>query len=304
MSLRSRSHWRRAGALLALTAMLSAAACAQRPTVDTSQVTARRIQTELPTRDPDAVAWRAVPEYAASLMVQDVTEPRLTEPGVRLMRVRAVHDGTSIAFRLEWNDAEQDLIPESGRSSDAVAIQFPAIAGPDVPDPAMGQAGKGVRIWYWKAAWQDDDERARSGGGDRVARLYPRASVDHYPFQAAPVLADAAAAAEMAKRYAPARATGNPITARPEGSSVQVLAAEGFGATAPASSQAGSAVGQWREGRWATVIARPIDAGHDLAPLTPGTRTYIAVAVWDGAAHHTGSRKMRSGWIPLMLEAR
>lgn len=306
MSACTRFFWRPSGTLfpvLALSAMVGAAACGPRPAVDTSQVTARRSQAELPARDPDAALWREAPEYPGALMVQDVTEPRLTEPGVTLIRVRALHNGTSVAFKLEWNDAEQDLIPESGRSSDAVAIQFPAGAGPDLPDPAMGQAGKGVRIWYWKAVWQDDEERARSGGGDRIARLYPRASVDHYPFEAAPVLGDAAASAEMAKRYAPARATGNPITVRPEGSTVEVLAAEGFGTTAPASLQVGSAIGRWREGRWATVITRPINTGQDLAPLIPGTRTYMAVAVWDGAARHTGSRKMRSGWIPLMLEA-
>jgi len=108
---------------------------------------------------------------------------------------------------------------------------------------------------------------------------------------------------EMERRYAPARATGNPITVRPQGGAVQVLAAEGFGNTGPASTQQGTGFGRWRESRWATVIARPIDAGPDLAPLRPGVRTYLAVAVWDGAAGHTGSRKMRSGWIPLVLEA-
>lgn len=294
---------RPAGTLLVLSVTLSVAACEPRPAIKTAQVTARRIQTVLPVRDPDAVAWHNVPEYPASLMVQDVTEPRLREPGVTLMRVRALHDGTSVAFRLEWDDSQKDLIPESGRSSDAVAIQFPSVSGSDLPDAAMGQAGKSVRIWYWKAVWQDDDEWARFGGAaDRIARLYPRASVDHYPFQAAPVLGDAVVSSEMARRYAPARATDNPITVRPEGGTVQVLAAEGFGTTTPTSSQAGSAVGRWLEGRWATVIARPINAGEDLAPLTPGVRTYIAVAVWDGAGRHTGSRKMRSGWIPLMLE--
>lgn len=283
--------------------VIGATACERAPAIDTAQVSARRIQAALPSADPDAALWRDAPEHPAKLMVQDVTEPRLIAPGVQLMRVKALHDGGSIAFRLEWDDGAQDLVPESGHTSDAVAIQFPLVSGADVPDPAMGQPGKGVRIWYWKAVWQDDEARTRANGGDRVSTLYPRASVDHYPFQAAPVLGDAAVSSEMARRYAPARAAGNSITIRPDGGTVQVLAAEGFGATIPAASQAGSAFARWKDGRWAAVITRPIDAGVDLAPLAPGTRTYVAVAVWDGAARHAGSRKMRSGWIPLMLEA-
>jgi hypothetical protein len=162
----------------------------------------------------------------------------------------------------------------------------------------MGQAGKGVRIWYWKAVWQDDERRAQTGQGDRIAALYPRASIDHYPYEAG-----ASARPEMERRYAPARATGNPITVRPQGGAVQVLMAEGFGNTGPTATQLGTGVGRWKGARWATVITRPINAGPDLAPLRPGVRTYLAVAVWDGAARHTGSRKMRSGWIPLLLEA-
>ena len=287
---------RRAAA--AAVVLLALSSCAREPAVDTTRVSARRMQAPLPAQDPDAPVWRDQPEHPARLMVQDLTEPRLSTPGVELVRVRAVHDGTAVAFRLEWDDRTEDLIPESGRSADAVALQFPLESGADVPDPAMGQAGKGVRIWYWKAVWQDDERRAGAGQGDRIATLYPRASIDHYPYEAG-----GTARPEMERRYAPARATGNPITVRPQGGAVQVLAAEGFGNTGPASTQQGTGFGRWRESRWATVIARPIDAGPDLAPLRPGVRTYLAVAVWDGAAGHTGSRKMRSGWIPLVLEA-
>lgn len=278
-------------------------ACGRPPAVDTAQVYGKAVQA-LPAQDADAAVWRDAPEHPAKLMVQDVTEPRLAAPGVELMRVRALHDGTSVAFRLEWGDATEDLIPESGRSSDAVAIQFPLSSGADVPDPAMGELGKAVRIWYWKSVWQDDERRAAGAGGDRIATLYPRASIDHYPSQAAPLQSDAAAAEQVERRYAPARAAGNPITVRPPGRAVQVLMAEGFGNTTVAPVQEGSGVGRWHNGRWTTIVARPIDAGPNLAPLKVGVRTYVAVAVWDGAAGHTGSRKMRSGWIPLLLEDR
>jgi DMSO reductase family type II enzyme heme b subunit len=292
----------RAGLALLAASVLWTAACGREPRVDATLVTARRIAAPVSGQDVDSAVWRGAPEHPARLMVQDVTEPRLTEPGVDLVRVRAAHDGTTVAFRLEWNDRTEDLVPDGGRASDAVAIQFPLVSGADVPDPAMGQPGKGVRIWYWRAAWQDDERRAAAGEGDRLATLHPNASIDHYPFDAAPLQPGSPVAAEMATRYAPARAAANPITVRPSGGgAVQVLEAEGFGNTDPAAAQAGSAVGRWRDGRWTAVITRPIDAGADLAPLKPGERTYVALAVWDGSARHTGSRKMRSGWIPLVL---
>ena len=55
-----------------------------------------------------------------------------------------------------------------------------------------------------------DARRAREGGGDRIATLYPNATTDHYPFQANP-----AAQAEIEERYAPARAAGNPTAVGP-----------------------------------------------------------------------------------------
>jgi DMSO reductase family type II enzyme heme b subunit len=273
------------------------AGCAREPAVDTRQVSARLVTEELPMEDPASRLWNSVPDHPARLMVQDVTEPRLVEPGVELVRVRALHDGRWVVFRLEWEDAGADLIPESGRSSDAAAIQFPVGAGADVPDAAMGEQGQGVLIWYWKAAWQADDERAAAGDGDRIATLYPHATTDHYPFEANPE-----ARGEMERRYAPARAAGNPVAVRPHAGPVQVLSAEGFGNTTIAGVQQAAGRGVWQNGRWTATIARPLEAGRDLAALEAGTRTYVAFAIWDGASGHAGARKMRSGWVPLVLE--
>jgi hypothetical protein len=230
--------------------------------------------------------------------VQDVTEPKLTVPGVGLISVRALHDTRTIVFRLEWEDATKDLIPDSGHSSDAVAIQFPISGGADVPNAAMGEAGKPVEICFWKAVWQDDAERAVAGRGDRIAALYPNMAVDHYPFNARP-----GAPAEMAKRYAPAAAAGNPITARPNSGAVQQVVAEGFGTSNVPPVQSAKGRGAWSEKRWTTTIARPLKEGDGRSNLEVGARSYVAFAVWDGAGRQTGSRKMRSGWIPLVLEA-
>lgn len=272
------------------------------PIIDTQQVPAKYISGALPTEDPNSSLWNDAPEHPAKMMVQDVTEPKLIDPGVTLLKVRALHNRDWVVFRLEWEDPTQDLIPKSGSSSDAVAIQFPLLQGSDVPDAAMGEQNKGVRIWYWKAVWQDDDERAKSGKGDRIATIYPNAAPDHYPYDAEPLKKDPKLQAEAARRYAPAKASGNPILVRPNSGPVQVLMAEGFGNTTPTGTQPSAGRGVWKSGRWMTTIARPLKGGDSLGTLEPGKRGYIAFAVWDGTKQHTGSRKMRSGWVPFILD--
>lgn len=284
-----------------LVVLCGLSACSRAPVQDTQQVAAKLIAQPLPLEDPASALWNQATEHPAKLMVQDVTEPKLVEPGVSLVKVRALHNGDWVVFRLEWSDATQNLIPYSGRSSDAAALQFPLVQSADVPDAAMGQAGKGVRIWYWKAVWQDDATRAAANKGDRIATLYPNAAPDHYPFAAAK---DPAARAEMEKRYAPANAAGNPILARPNSGPVQVLMAEGFGNTTVTPAQSARGRGTWNAGTWMTTIARPLHGGAEMGELEVGKRGYIAVAVWDGEKAQTGSRKMRSGWIAFLLEGK
>jgi DMSO reductase family type II enzyme heme b subunit len=66
--------------------------------------------------------------------------------------------------------------------------------------------------------------------------------------------------------------------------------------------QAARGRGNWASGKWLTTIARPLKGSAELGDLTTGKRGYVAFAIWDGAKAHTGSRKMRSDWIPLRLE--
>lgn len=272
---------------------LSAAGCARGPVIDTQQITARRIAGQLPA-DPSAPAWNAATAFPATLMIQDVTEPRLEKPGVGLVQVQAIHDGRSIAFRLQWQDAAKNIIPESGVSSDAVAIQFATIPGADLPNAAMGEPGKPVEICYWKAVWQNDTERPKEV--DRVAALYPAMAIDHYPFQAP------SAAEEMTRRYNPALAAGNPITTRPQSAAVQQLMAEGFGTSSVPERQLANGKGAWADGKWTVTISRPLAEGEGRSNLEIGKKTYVAFAVWDGAERQTGSRKMRSGWVPLAVQ--
>jgi len=169
-----------------LAVLLALGSYTQQPQQNTEQVVARFTAAPLPFEDPHSKLWNDAAEHPAALVQQVITEPMLTEPGVELVKVRALHNGEWIVFRLEWSDPTQDLIPRPGTSSDAAAVQFPLAGDGDVPSFAMGEEGKGVRIWYWKAVWQDDARRAGAGGGDRISSLYPNAAVDHYPYEANP----------------------------------------------------------------------------------------------------------------------
>jgi hypothetical protein len=223
-----------------------------------------------------------------------MVEPRLLKPSVAEVRVRAITDGTRIAFRLEWADASKDDLPGAARFADACAIQLPATASGDIPAPQMGERGRPVRITFWRASWQ----AVVDGRGDTIKDLYPGATVDHYPFDAASLEKGSAAQKEMAARYAPARALGSAM-AGPRQRPVEELVAEGPGTLSHAASAASDGHGKRTADGWSVVISRDLPPG-----ISPGKRSQVAFAVWQGSDQEAGSRKMRTGWIPLAVEGR
>lgn len=65
-------------------------------------------------------------------------------------RLAAVHNGSLLAFRLEWADARADeRIRDSDQFVDAAAIMLPSV--PQAPILLMGQKGMPVNGWYWRA---------------------------------------------------------------------------------------------------------------------------------------------------------
>jgi hypothetical protein len=275
-------------------AVLAAGAggCKGKPAAATrapGEVTARAAVADLPRTDPAAKAWGSAGEMIVTLLPQDLVEPKLTTPGVARLKVRALHRGGWIVFRLEWLDPTRDILLGPGRFSDAVAIQLPTEAGSDVTDPAMGLKGRPVAISYWKAAWQES--------GDPVAALRPNMPPTFYP----PAAASGGGRAILEQQFAPARGAHNPSTNRTAGDAVQDLLAEGAGTLTVAPDQGSVGRGVWRSGVWQVTIARPLGP-PDTSPFRPGRRTYVAFAVWDGAAGNAGAKKMRTAWIPLTLE--
>lgn len=279
---------RRTLSTLGLLALVASGACARTPaaTPDVVAVMAARAP-ESPT-DP---AWDDAPEHVERLLLQDLVEPRLMTVSTPEVRVRAIAGPGEVAFRLTWDDASLDDLPGAGRFVDGCAMQVPALADPNAPDPQMGQVGKAVQIAYWRADWQ----ATVAGRGTAIQDLYPNATVDHYPFEAPSLEPGSDAQQQMASRYAPADAAGN-RRGGTRTSAVEDLIAEGPGSIAPAATTRSRGMGVRTPTGWAVVIVRPTPEG-----LTPTSRIQVAVAVWEGAAQEAGARKMRSGWVGLTM---
>jgi hypothetical protein len=120
--------------------------------------------------------------------------------------------------------------------------------------------------------------------------------VDHYPFEAPSLEPGSDRQRSLERQYAPARALENPMEG-PRDRPVQDLLAEGPGTLSPAPEQTSEGAGRRVGETWEVMIVRPIPGD-----VSPGRRSQVAVAVWDGEHDEVGARKMRSGWIPLHVE--
>jgi DMSO reductase family type II enzyme heme b subunit len=117
-------------------------------------------------RDPEATAWKKVGSddlklEGTPLGMQLTAHIRAAWSerkigSVERVSVAAVHDGRSLAIRLEWDAAKESREPaDNDQFPDAAAVMLPST--PDSPIFTMGAPGQAVNVWYWRA----DDERAR-----------------------------------------------------------------------------------------------------------------------------------------------
>jgi hypothetical protein len=242
--------------------------------------------------DADDSAWRDAPVHGSKLILQDLVEPRLMESSTQEVRVQAITDGSEIAFRIEWLDAISNDAAKPHHFVDGCAVQLPQKIDASVPAPQMGETSKTVEISYWRADWQ----AIVDGRADDITSLYPNAKPDHYPFNARSLENNPDAQRETAIRYSPAKAAGN-FRQGPREKPVEDLIAEGPGTLSPNPQGSSRAKGVRTSEGWVVVITRPMPAG-----FTRDQPTQIAFAVWEGAHGETGARKMRTGWVNLLLK--
>lgn len=248
-------------------------------------LTAPHTAQTIPVRDPFDSFWDGLPRIQVPLSAQQVTPPM---GGHRwTLEARAANDGENIYIEVEWPDSTRDRSVGAPQDfTDAVAVQFPAVAGQQVPAFCMGASDATVNIWQWKAAWQEDVHRGFQGA---VKTLYPNAAVDWYPFHGDSL-------------FYPGRDLGNPFSATHRTSPVDNLVAGGFGSLTADPTPLVNGWGAWRNGHWRVVFQRPLQVTNEgNVDFGADDWTDVAFAVWDGASQERDGMKSVANFVTLHI---
>ncbi len=239
------------------------------PLVSSEGMTIRSfsIQGEMPKTADDTV-WQTASPITIPLSGQVITRPVWPEPTVRALTVRSVHNGTDIAFLLEWQDNTKNDRLTPGTFRDGVAIGFPLGDAPAFF--CMGQLDHYINIWHWKADWQSDiDRRAarapeKKEGGVRTFEVIPRRV-----------------------------------------SSVEDLIGGGF-STLTTKDKQGRVQGQgfWKDGVWHVMMRRPLlsEEQENEATLVPGRIQTVSFSVWNGENKERNGQKAVAPWFQLRID--
>ena len=255
--------------------------------------------------DPGDSAWGDTPYTEVVLGPQNMTLPQRTNPSVTLVRVRSVHDGEKIGFRLEWNDGRpEDMTVRVDDFRDACAVLL-APGNADQTLRMMGSATTAATLLHWKADWQ----RMVTKGDEGLDRAFPNRSVDTYPIvhdvPPEEVGIDSYVEAK-ATEWLPAIHVKNPVAGRAKrATSVEKAIANGFSTTTSAATQNAVGKGVRTENGWSVVIVKPLK-GHDDGEITlkPGDVATCAFAVWAGGSRDVGPRKCPAANVDaLVLDA-
>ncbi|MET0514716.1 MAG: ethylbenzene dehydrogenase-related protein [Nitrospiraceae bacterium] len=219
---------------------------------------------------PEEPAWQKIPPMTLPLSGQIITRPVWPEPTARALTVRAMHNGTDIAFLLEWQDNTRNDRLTPGTFRDGVALGLPLGDAPAFF--CMGQLDHYINIWHWKADWQSDIDR-------RAARTPEKEKGSGEP-----------------RRFEviPRRA-----------SSVEDLIGGGF-STLTTKEKQGRVQGRatWKDGMWRVVMRRPLSSEEqeNEAKLVPGRIQTVSFAVWNGENKERNGQKAIAPWFQLSLD--
>jgi hypothetical protein len=230
-------------------------------------IRARLVEGELPTGPEDA-AWAKVAPMTLPLSGQVITRPVWPEPTARALTVRSLHNGTEIAFLLEWQDNTKNDRLTPGTFRDGVAIGLPLGDAPAFF--CMGQLDHYINIWHWKADWQSDIDR-------RAAKTSEKSKDGVRTFEVIP------------RRV----------------SSVEDLIGGGF-STLTTKEKQGRVQGKaaWKDGVWHVVMRRPLvsEEQENEAKLIPGRVQTVSFAVWNGENKERNGQKAVAPWFQLVID--
>ncbi|MBI3609694.1 MAG: c-type cytochrome [Nitrospirae bacterium] len=164
----------------------------QRPVPTGSKVVieSRKVSGEI-SLDPNAPIWKGADPVDVLMSGQVHLPPRNQSPTVDFVVIQSVYNDKEIAFRLEWDDRTQNITQQDSEAvqkmetpdftatypvlyppsvrlrnlRDAAALQFAVRLpqGPEKPHFFLGDTGKSVNLWEWKADLQKVEELNAKG---------------------------------------------------------------------------------------------------------------------------------------------
>ena len=233
--------------------------------------------------DPDSPVWKDI--QSTNLVLRPLSARR---GAIEIINVASVTNGEFLAVRLKWKDPTQDGFVE-GRVdvfTDGVAVQLALgdvtlhTHGHNEPFFGMGNRGKPVNIWHWKAGLEEtleasEDSEYSTGGVDMDALIF-------------------------------GGVMSNPVTklGTTQEHAVEELNSEGFGTITPQPQEYQNVEGSgvWKDGEWTVVFIRSVEvSGKWDAIMNKKEPLLVAFAVWDGNKEDRNGRKVISVWQRLNI---
>ena len=255
---------------------------------------------------PDASVWRDAASVNLHMMPLWWRNDR-----PEILTVQAVHDGKELALRLMWYDDTNDKTAMRVQDfRDAAAVAFTLDADP--PFFGMGEKGRFVNLWMWKAERQADMEAAFQD----LDKVYPNIGIDSYPNLMRSALEQPtrhALTMESDPTFITGWGAGNIVSDPTRESAAEALHAQGFGTLKahPIPDQLVKAKGAYDIGTYRVIFRRAfkgnlshVKAGSakiSTLDFVPGQTVRVAFAVWNGHAGDRDGKKSVTIWQDLVI---
>ncbi|MEE2987805.1 MAG: ethylbenzene dehydrogenase-related protein [Nitrospinota bacterium] len=231
--------------------------------------------------EPDNEIWQRVPIKEVRLLPLNARRSP-----VNRVRFQSVVNDDAVAIRVQWNDPTPDRTSSRHQDfKDAIAVEF-ALGdvllhehGHNEPFFGMGNRGKVVNIWQWRADWQTEIETKK-----KLEYATKGMDLDIMIFGGEVNPVDAL----------------NPFRDVP----VEEMNAEGFGTLTPQPQTKQNVLGKgvWKDGKWAVVFYRTLDSLNKWdTKFQKKQPILVAFAVWDGVNQDRNGRKVVSMWQRLHM---
>ncbi len=270
-----------------------------------SSVRAVYVDEPVPASDPASKLWSRAQVARIQMGPQTMALPTKPTAEMSGISVRALHDGSRIAFLLEWKGkGESTSTVRAQDFRDACAVLLSGKPD-DANQRVMGSTAAPVTVLHWKADWQMDVDH----GFQDQETAYPNANFDFYPpltrrKNAGPVKVPDEYVEAGAARYLAGYAAKNPLSLIDRVTPVEKLQAKGPGTLATFDTQNAEGRGVRSNGAWKVILAKPLRAvDPEEVAMAPGQTYGVAFAVWVGSVRDVGARKTVSQLLlPLEVD--